>query len=277
MRRSFLQNSPPLALSYHHPFARAESKSGQGGAIRYDSAHGQMRDVRSRPFEATGGNSRRSRNVKDERHDRDVEAIFHEARQQSNTEQRAAYLEKACASDNALRARVEKLLAAEAELGSFMRSTDETLVAPRVVRSGSGAPTIAIPLSEKPGTVIGRYKLLQQIGEGGFGVVYMAEQEQPVRRKVALKIIKLGMDTLQIIARFEAERQALAMMDHPHIAKVLDAGATDRGSPYFVMELVRGVPITRYCDERQLDVRRRLALFGEVCRGIQHAHHRVLR
>jgi eukaryotic-like serine/threonine-protein kinase len=123
-------------------------------------------------------------------------------------------------------------------------------------------------LLEKPGTRIGRYKLLEQIGEGGFGTVYVAEQREPVKRRVALKIIKLGMDTRQVVARFEAERQALAMIDHPNIAKVLDAGATDNGRPYFVMELVKGVPITHYCDEQQLPLLERLNLFISVCHAI---------
>ena len=127
---------------------------------------------------------------------------------------------------------------------------------------------------EGPGTVIGPYKLLEQIGEGGMGVVYMAEQTQPVRRKVALKIIKPGMDTKQVIARFEAERQALAMMDHPNIAKVLDAGATESGRPYFVMELVRGIPITEYCDQHRLPINERLELFMQVCQAVQHAHQK---
>src|SRR5207249_3544926 len=121
---------------------------------------------------------------------------------------------------------------------------------------------------------IGRYKLLQQIGEGGCGVVYVAEQEEPVRRRIALKVIKLGMDTKQVIARFEAERQALALMDHPNIAKVLDAGATDTGRPFFVMELVRGVRITDYCDQNTLSTNERLALFMQVCRAVQHAHQK---
>ena len=133
---------------------------------------------------------------------------------------------------------------------------------------------ITVPLTEKPGDTIGRYKLLQQIGEGGCGVVYMAEQDEPVRRRVALKIIKLGMDTKSVIARFEAERQALAMMDHPNIAKVLDAGATETGRPYFVMELVRGMKITEYCDEAKLSTRARLDLFIQVCQAIQHAHQK---
>ena len=130
------------------------------------------------------------------------------------------------------------------------------------------------PLAEKPGDRIGRYKLLQQIGEGGCGVVYMADQEEPVKRRVALKVIKPGMDSKQVLARFEAERQALALMDHPNIAKVLDAGATDNGRPYFVMELVKGIPITRYCDEKQLTTDSRLKLFVLVCQAIQHAHQK---
>ena len=130
------------------------------------------------------------------------------------------------------------------------------------------------PITEGPGTCIGPYKLLQQIGEGGMGIVYMAEQEKPVRRRVALKIIKPGMDTKQVIARFEAERQALALMDHQNIARVLDAGTTETGRPYFVMELVHGVPITKYCDDTQLTPRERLELFIPVCQAIQHAHQK---
>src|SRR5262249_31215336 len=136
--------------------------------------------------------------------------------------------------------------------------------------------TLGQPVSgtEQPGTIIGPYKLMEQIGEGGFGVVFMAEQERPVRRKVALKIIKPGMDTRQVIARFEAERQALAMMDHANIAKVYDAGATENGRPYFVMELVQGVPITEYCDQCNLTTRERLELFITVCQAVQHAHQK---
>ena len=130
------------------------------------------------------------------------------------------------------------------------------------------------PLAERPGTLIGPYKLLEQIGEGGMGVVYMADQQTPVRRRVALKIIKAGMDTRQVIARFEAERQALALMDHSNIARVLDAGATDSGRPYFVMELVRGIPITEYCDQNNLPVHERLELFIQVCHAVQHAHQK---
>ena len=128
--------------------------------------------------------------------------------------------------------------------------------------------------SEKPGDHIGRYKLLEVIGEGGFGVVWMAEQEEPVRRKVALKIIKLGMDTRQVVARFEAERQALAIMEHPGIARVFDGGATETGRPYFVMELVRGVRITDYCDGNKLLARERLELFIQVCQAVHHAHQK---
>ena len=137
-----------------------------------------------------------------------------------------------------------------------------------------GRPAVEIPLSEGVQTVVGRYRLLEKIGEGGFGVVYVAEQKAPVRRRVALKIIKLGMDTRSVVARFEAERQALAMMDHPNIAKVFDAGATDTGRPYFVMELVRGIPITEYCDQTNLPPAQRFALFMDVCHAIQHAHQK---
>src|SRR6185503_12767742 len=132
----------------------------------------------------------------------------------------------------------------------------------------------SLSLTEKPGDRIGRYRLLEEIGRGGCGVVYMAEQREPIRRKVALKVIKLGMDTQQVVARFDAERQALALMDHPNIAKVLDAGATDTGRPYFVMELVGGIKITDYCDQNPLTLRQRLDLFIQVCRATQHAHQK---
>jgi serine/threonine protein kinase len=129
-------------------------------------------------------------------------------------------------------------------------------------------------ITESPGTLVGPYKLIQKIGEGGFGVVYMAEQVKPMRRRVALKIIKLGMDTKEVVARFEAERQALALMDHPNIARVIDGGATESGRPYFVMDLVKGIPITRFCDEQQLPVPERLELFMQVCQAVQHAHQK---
>src|ERR1044071_78776 len=141
---------------------------------------------------------------------------------------------------------------------------------PRSTIAASGS----VPISERTGMMIGRYKLLQQIGEGGFGTVFMAEQQEPVQRKVALKVIKAGMDTREFVARFEAERQALALMDHPNIAQVLDGGATANGRPYFVMELVRGIPITSYCDQANLNTRERLELFTKVCRAVQHAHQK---
>jgi eukaryotic-like serine/threonine-protein kinase len=182
--------------------------------------------------------------------------------------ERAAYLDQACAGDAALRQRVEELLKANEGSCDFLK-------APDAVSTGSGGTVRYSPLpAEKPGDRIGRYKLLQQIGEGGCGVVYMAEQEEPVRRRVALKVIKLGMDTKSVIARFEAERQALALMDHPNIATVLDAGATETGRPYFVMELVKAIPITRYCDENNLSTAARLGLFVPVCQAIQHAHQK---
>jgi serine/threonine protein kinase len=181
-------------------------------------------------------------------------------------EKRAEYVRKASGGDEGLRGRVEALLTSHEQAGDFMEETAAAGAAPTIV--------LAVPLTEKPGDRIGRYKLLQQIGEGGCGVVYMAEQEEPVRRRVALKVIKLGMDTKSVIARFEAERQALAMMDHPNIAKVLDAGATDQGRPYFVMELVRGIKITDYCDQNKLATADRLALFTQVCNAIQHAHQK---
>ena len=192
-----------------------------------------------------------------EQHDQ-IEALVNRALEFTPAE-RPAFLAGACGGNHTLREKVETLLRAAAEADGFMEgitALEQT------------------PLSEGPGTVIGRYRLQQKIGEGGMGVVYMAEQTEPVTRKVALKIIKLGMDTKQVVARFEAERQALAMMDHPNIAKVLDAGATDSGRPYFVMELVRGVPITEYCDKNKLSTQERLALFIPVCQAIQHAHQK---
>jgi serine/threonine protein kinase/tetratricopeptide (TPR) repeat protein len=197
-------------------------------------------------------------------HKRDEEAIFNEAIKIKSYAERAAFIKSACGDDTALLARVEALLKVHFEGKSFLKSPP----------AGIAGTLDAGPLTEGPGTRIGWYKLLQLIGEGGFGVVYMAEQQEPIRRKVALKIIKLGMDTKQVIARFEAERQALAMMDHPNIAKVLDAGATDTGRPYFVMELVKGIPITEYCDKNNLNTRQRLELFIDVCKAVQHAHQK---
>lgn len=190
--------------------------------------------------------------------------------------ERAAFLDAACRHDAALRSRVEGLLREQEQVGSFLETP--ALAAPQPSRPAAvfgptGTAVVAV-VTERPGDRIGRYKLLQVIGEGGAGVVYMAEQEEPVRRRVALKVIKLGMDTRQVIARFEAERQALAMMDHPNIARVLDAGATETGRPFFVMELVRGIRITDYCDENNLPTHVRLKLFIQVCQAIQHAHQK---
>src|SRR6266446_8871317 len=150
---------------------------------------------------------------------------------------------------------------------------EPTAIAPAAADS-AGTILISGLLTEKSGDRIGRYKLLQKLGEGGMGSVWMAEQQEPVKRRVALKAIKPGMDTRQVLARFEAERQALPLMDHPNIAKVLDAGATDTGRPYFVMELVRGVKITRYCDQEHLTLKERLELFLAVCSAVQHAHQK---
>src|SRR5437899_303223 len=194
---------------------------------------------------------------------RSEKEIFGEAIEKGTPAERVAYLDGACGKNLQLRQRVEELLANHFQQDSFMNK-------PAV----EGSKTVVLPISEGPGTVIGRYKLLEKIGEGGFGAVYVAEQKEPVKRRVALKIIKLGMDTKQVIARFEAERQALALMDHPNIAKVFDAGATETGRPYFVMELVRGVPITRYCDENKLPPVERLGLFMAVCHAVQHAHQK---
>jgi len=190
-------------------------------------------------------------------------AIFDAALRFKSREERDAYVSETCGDDERLLAGVWALLQYH-EKGSFL---DAPILEPAITWDDS-------PISESPGTVIDKYRLLEKIGEGGMAVVYMAEQEQPIRRKVALKIIKLGMDTKQVIARFEAERQALALMDHLCIAKVLDAGATETGRPYFVMELVTGVSITDYCDKNNLGTKDRLALFIQVCNAIQHAHEK---
>ena len=184
-----------------------------------------------------------------------AEAVFHEALELP-PEQREGFLQQACGEDLELRREVTALLRASGVADRWLAETEHESI------------------REGPGTVIGRYKLREKVGEGGCGVVYVAEQDKPVRRNVALKIIKLGMDTKQVIGRFEAERQALAMMDHPNIAKVFDAGTTDTGRPYFVMELVRGIRITDYCDQSNLPTGERLNLFIEVCHAIQHAHQK---
>jgi WD40 repeat protein/serine/threonine protein kinase len=194
----------------------------------------------------------------------DTRAIFHAALAFADPAKRAEYLRVACGQDADLRQQVDSLLAAHDRSGNFMQ-------APAL---GGHEVKRLSPEETEASQVIGNYRLLQKIGEGGFGVVYMAEQERPIVRKVALKIIKLGMDTKQVIARFEAERQALALMDHPNIAKVLDAGATETGRPYFVMELVCGIPVLKYCDEKRLPNEQRLRIFMDICDGIQHAHQK---
>jgi eukaryotic-like serine/threonine-protein kinase len=211
--------------------------------------------------------------------------IFLAVLELDDREAQAAYLDQACGGDLGLRAKLDALLMSHSAAGSFLEKPiggelDVTLAPTLDSRdkpAGSGrvAPGADRQArSERLGTVVGPYKLLQQIGEGGMGAVYMAEQTHPVQRKVALKLIKAGMDSRQVSARFEAERQALALMDHPNIAKVLDAGMTDAGQPYFVMELVKGVPITNYCDAHHLSPRERLELFVPVCQAVQHAHHK---
>jgi serine/threonine protein kinase len=193
----------------------------------------------------------------------DEKAIFNAARQLGSADARRAYIAQACGEDDNVRVRLEALLRVYEEDEAFLQSPATEFQA---------APDRFI--AEGPGTVVGPYRLLEQIGEGGFGVVFLAEQQQPVRRKVALKVIKPGMDTCQVIARFEAERQALAMMDHANIAHVLDGGETASGRPYFVMELVRGVPVTDYCDGNHLPVPERLELFLRICQAVQHAHQK---
>jgi tetratricopeptide (TPR) repeat protein len=193
-----------------------------------------------------------------------LEQIFTEALAIVSMSERKAFLDRQCGSDRELRLHVTGLLKAHQQVGSFLDTPPVDLHETRDFGK----------LDESAGTKIGRYKIIDKIGEGGFGSVFMAEQEEPVRRMVALKIIKLGMDTKEVIARFEAERQALALMDHPNIARVFDAGATDTGRPFFVMELVRGVSINKYCDEHRLTTRQRLELFLDVCHAVQHAHQK---
>ncbi|TWU33365.1 WD40 repeat domain-containing serine/threonine protein kinase [Novipirellula artificiosorum] len=193
---------------------------------------------------------------------RDEELIFNSARKIACSEARAKYVEQACGGDASLRKRVEVLLNTLSSGALFLESP------------AFGPPADRQDLDEKPGIEVGRYKLIRKIGEGGFGVVYLAEQSHPIQRNVALKIIKPGMDTREVVARFEAERQVLALMDHPNISKVFDGGATSSGRPYFVMELVEGVPLTTYCDESKRSTRQRLELFITVCNAIQHAHQK---
>lgn len=194
--------------------------------------------------------------------------IFLAAIEIKSSEDREAFLSEACANDEALRKRVTALIVAHDDPGSLLDRG-----APRL--DGSQTDETAARLdNQQLGSQIGSYKLLQQLGEGGMGIVYLAERQRPVKQRVALKIVKQGMDSKKFIARFEAERQALAMMDHPNIAKVLDAGCTDGGRPYFVMELVKGIPISAFCDENRLTTRERLELFVQVCQAVQHAHQK---
>lgn len=193
--------------------------------------------------------------------------IFGIASELRGTE-REAYLDQACAEDPALRVDVESLLEAHDAAGPFLHQPTPNL------ETVTGSPLGEHPWAEYPGQLVGRYKLLEQIGEGGFGTVWLAQQSEPVTRRVAVKVIKPGMDTRQVIARFEAERQALAMMDHPNIAKVFDGGSTENDRPYFVMEYIRGVPILAYCDTERLDPRARLGLFAQACSAVQHAHQK---
>jgi serine/threonine protein kinase len=196
--------------------------------------------------------------------DKKIEEIYYTALDKKSDVERSTYLDEVCGNNKTLRSRVDSLLESHYKAVGFL---EIPILDEQTTLSDSD-------LTEGPGTTIGRYKLLEKIGEGGMAVVYMAEQTEPIRRKVALKIIKLGMDTKSVIARFEAERQALAMMDHLNIAKVLDAGATETGRPYFVMELVTGVSITEYCDKNNLSTKDRLALFIKVCNAVQHAHQK---
>jgi serine/threonine protein kinase len=210
-----------------------------------------------------------------------AEDIFYSAQQIRSLPERNAFVESACTGDFELRSLVDRLLGSQQEAERFFQEgglgripIEEISESLAKVPVQDGDIEIQAREDESVGKNIGFYKVLQRLGEGGCGVVYMAEQEKPVRRRVAFKIIKLGMDTKSVVARFEAERQALALMDHPNIARVLDAGATESGRPFFVMELVRGVKITEYCDQNQLDTEQRLKLFIQVCQAIQHAHQK---
>ncbi len=203
-----------------------------------------------------------------------LEDIFNEAIALTSAQERTRFIASACGQDLQLRARVEALVQAHAQAGNFLAES---------TRHGGSAHYLtqsAVPAKSNAndfiGAEIGPYKLREVIGEGGMGIVYLAEQEQPLRRKVALKVIKPGMDSRQVVARFEAERQALAMMDHPHIAHVFDGGVTPSGHPYFAMELVQGQAITTYCNRLQLSIHERLTLFIDVCQAVEHAHSKQI-
>src|SRR5262245_39912851 len=210
-------------------------------------------------------------------------SIFLAALERETPREREAFLQEACANNARLRADVEELLRAHDRPGNMLDSVPAEVGAIRAEFDAAEHNDRRVSpetldeyslVAERTGTIIGQYRLMEPIGEGGFGLVFVAEQHHPVRRKVALKVIKPGMDTREVIARFEVERQALALMDHPIIARVLDAGTTDTGRPYFVMELVRGIPITDFCDQNQFDPRERLELFIHVCQAVQHAHQK---
>ena len=203
------------------------------------------------------------------------DALFFAALHVTDSEQRRLFLDQACLDDPALRESVEQMLATHEDADRLIdRGRDAIAVAAADIRDFSGAVDLREQPDQQIGKRIGRYTILESLGEGGCGSVYLAEQNEPVTRLVALKVIKLGMDTRRVIARFNAERQALAMMDHPNIARVLDAGATETGRPYFVLELVRGIRITEFCDANRCDLRQRLELFIQVCNAIQHAHQK---
>ena len=191
------------------------------------------------------------------------ESIFDFARRISTDELRDEYLNQVCGENQQLRNRIDKLIVAHEQ--------DSRLWDLGLSETGS---TVDMPDDEAEGMVVGRYRIREKIGEGGMGVVYVADQTQPIQRRVALKLVKPGMDSRDVLARFEAERQALALMDHPNIASVFDAGTNDSGRPYFVMELVHGLPITEYCDLHRLSSRERLELFIDVCNAVQHAHQK---
>jgi serine/threonine protein kinase/tetratricopeptide (TPR) repeat protein len=202
------------------------------------------------------------------------QVLFREALQRAKGAEREDYLDRACAGNAALRARLAALLQAHESPDPFLESPAGELLKELAIPLSERTTPLRDPVTEKPGDKMGHYRLLDQIGEGGYGVVFQAEQEEPVKRRVALKVIRPGMDSKQVLARFEAERQALALMDHPNIAKVFDAGATDIGRPFFVMELVQGIKITNYCDDNNLPTEARLDLFVQVCHAIQHAHQK---
>jgi tRNA A-37 threonylcarbamoyl transferase component Bud32 len=216
-----------------------------------------------------------------------VKTLFQAAIEIDDTSERQAFLDREVGGDIDLRARIDALLAAYHQSHSLLDQPLEVNTDPGATATASLAPGNQPPVAERAlfqtdnadrallDTVIaGRYKLRQQIGEGGMGTVYFAEQTQPVKRQVALKLIKAGMDSKTVLARFETERQALALMDHPNIARVLDAGTTEHGRPFFVMELVKGIPLTNFCDQHRLELSERLAMFRQICSAVQHAHQK---